>query len=271
MEYGMSTAAKAERYGDQHFRHADEGEAARLDALTRSFHDASVARLSALGIGPGRRCLEVGAGTGVVARWLATAVAPGQVDALDRDTGLLDTKGIGNLRVVKADISAAESPDPDGYDLIHSRFLLMHLHDRDAVLAKLVSWLRPGGWLMISDAIDLGTPASPSPALRTALSTLWRLFAEMIGTDLNYGRTAPKRFVAAGLTDVDMALDMPTVSAGSPTAEFLTRDLMIMRPRLAAAGLAADIIDEALRYLAAPDTFDFTIGMVSAWGRRPAD
>jgi len=32
--------------------------------------------------------------------------------------------------------------------------VLWHLPERRSVLDRLVSWLRPGGWLVISDALD---------------------------------------------------------------------------------------------------------------------
>lgn len=57
----------------------------RLHALEALFDDASAHHLARLGVGPGWRCLEVGAGAGGVARWLADRVGPsGQVLATDQ-------------------------------------------------------------------------------------------------------------------------------------------------------------------------------------------
>ena len=54
-----------------------------------------VTALHRLGLGPGWRCLEVGAGSGSVARWLAAKVGPeGSVLATDIDTRWVDTGGL---------------------------------------------------------------------------------------------------------------------------------------------------------------------------------
>ncbi|AHH99527.1 class I SAM-dependent methyltransferase [Kutzneria albida] len=46
-------------------------------------------------------------------------------------------------------------PAPGEFDLIHSRFVLDHLPERQKALRRLVSWLRPGGVLLI----EAGTTA----------------------------------------------------------------------------------------------------------------
>ncbi|MFI8392434.1 class I SAM-dependent methyltransferase [Streptomyces sp. NPDC085540] len=266
----MTSTTNPERYGDRLFRHSNEGEDKRLGALTRAFHAASTARLTALGVQPGWRCLDVGAGTGVISRWLAGTTAPGQVIALDRDTGLLDTAGLTNITVLQADV-VNDTPDLAGFDLVHARFLLMHLREREALLAKLATWLRPGGWLLVSDAADLATPTSTSPALRTTISSLWKMLNDSIGMEINYSRVYPRPLLNAGLTNVDIGVDLPVVRAGSPLAEFLTEHLVGVRSQLLETGLHPDILDDALTYLNAADTIDLTFGMISAWGQRPAE
>ncbi len=37
------------------------------------------------------------------------------------------------------------------FDLIHARLVLIHIPAREAVLERLVTALRPGGWLVIED------------------------------------------------------------------------------------------------------------------------
>ncbi|MEU3462999.1 class I SAM-dependent methyltransferase [Streptomyces sp. NPDC006733] len=257
-----------ERYGDRLFRHSDEGEGKRLGALARAFHDASTARLTALGVQSGWRCLDVGAGTGVISGWLATAAAPGQVIALDRDTSLMDTAGRTNITVLQAD-AVNDNLDLGGFDLVHARFLLMHLREREALLPELASWLRPGGWLLVSDAADLATPTSASPALRTTMCSLWTMLDDSIGMEINCSRVYPGLLRTAGLANIDIAVDVPVLRAGSPIAEFLTEHLVGVRSQLLTTGLDPDILDAALTYINAPDTLDLTFGMLSAWGQRP--
>ena len=70
---------------------AEQAERERL-ALVERYHDPiSVAALERLGVDAGWRCLDVGAGAGSIARWLAERVLPaGEVLATDLDTRLLE-------------------------------------------------------------------------------------------------------------------------------------------------------------------------------------
>src|SRR5690348_16766904 len=72
----------------------------RLAALEAWFDPGTIRHLEALGVAPGWRCLEVGAGGGSVARWLADRVSPqGHVLATDLDTCFLDALQSPHLEV----------------------------------------------------------------------------------------------------------------------------------------------------------------------------
>ena len=58
----------------------------RFGGLEETFDPVSVGHLRQLGVGPGARCLEIGAGGGSVARWMAAEAGPGgRVLAVDVD------------------------------------------------------------------------------------------------------------------------------------------------------------------------------------------
>jgi chemotaxis methyl-accepting protein methylase len=48
------------------------------------------------------------------------------------------------VRVERHDVAADPVPE-NAYDLIHARLVLVHLPERDRVLATLAAALRPGG------------------------------------------------------------------------------------------------------------------------------
>src|SRR5436305_1770005 len=77
-------------YGQDLFEPEHPEEAERIDAAALVYDPVTTGRLRALGAGPGSRCLEVGAGTGTVVRWLLEEAGAAEVVALDRDTGGLD-------------------------------------------------------------------------------------------------------------------------------------------------------------------------------------
>jgi hypothetical protein len=58
------------------FERSWQHERERLAAIEGELDSCSIACLTALGVGPGWRCLEVGAGAGSIARWLSERVTP---------------------------------------------------------------------------------------------------------------------------------------------------------------------------------------------------
>ncbi len=90
---------------------------------------------SDLAVGPGWRCLEVGAGGGAVAVWLAERVGPeGMVVATDLDTGFLEAEARqhAGLQVQRHDITTDDLPT--GFDVAHARWLIEWLPDKQAAL-----------------------------------------------------------------------------------------------------------------------------------------
>src|SRR5205085_8877158 len=128
------------------------------ELLEEIFDGGTRGHLARLPLPAGSSCLEVGAGAGSVARWLCERVGPGgRVVATDLDVDLLEKLPEENLEVRRHDIVSGEL-ETDAFDLIHSRLVLEHIPERDAVLRRLVVALRPGGWLVLED-FDWGSLA----------------------------------------------------------------------------------------------------------------
>ena len=110
-----------------------------FDGVTRGHFDR-------LGVGPGWRCWEVGAGGRSIPEALAAAVGPtGYVLATDINTDInpawLDPHGTYEVR--RHDIVA--DPPPGTFDLVHARLVLVHLPDRARAVATMVAALRRCG------------------------------------------------------------------------------------------------------------------------------
>jgi SAM-dependent methyltransferase len=105
---------------------------------------------------PGERVLDVGTGTGIVARLAAPLVKPdGSVTGLDLSPDMLavartaaDSEG---PSIAWQEGRAEDLPFPEGaFDLVLSQFALMFFTDRDAALDEMRRVLTPGGRLAAS-------------------------------------------------------------------------------------------------------------------------
>jgi SAM-dependent methyltransferase len=222
----------------------------RLSLLAQLFDPASRACLTSIGVMPGWRCWEVGAGCGTIARWLHTRVgADGHVLATDLEPRLIEPLACSGLQVMQHDVVRDPLP-AQKFDLIHTRLLLCHLPERDQVLDRLACALKPGGWLVVEDFDALSMLPEPQinpveVSLKT--SAAMRELMRRRGADMRIGRLLADKFRSRGLTGVHaegrlfMSLDgslfarfqrltfeqarEPLLELGLVTAQELERDM----------------------------------------------
>ncbi|MFJ3824502.1 class I SAM-dependent methyltransferase [Streptomyces nodosus] len=263
------------RYGERMFRPGEEGEPARIDLGALTYDPLTLARLRQLGAGPGWRCLDVGAGTGTVARALLREAGVAEVVAADRDIRFLRDRPLPGLTPVEADVTSDRFGPalfgPARFDLVHARFVLMHLPSPARMIERLAGLLAPGGVLVVSDAVDLTTGTAPDTPYTIALRAMWQGLRRTIGTDVSWVPHCPQLMVAAGLESVAAEIHVPPLIPGSPNNRFWARTWDRARPVMVATGLVDDAgIDEAERWLDDPTGAALSPGMLTAWGRRPS-
>jgi SAM-dependent methyltransferase len=264
--------------GSYVFDNAWEKERERLSALERYFDPGTIRVLDSIGIDRGWSCLEVAGGGGSIARWLAHQVGiDGRVVATDIDTRFLEALTEANLHVLRHDIIADELPE-ESFDLIHARLLLEHLPSRDVLLKKLVSALRPGGWIVVED-LDWG-PLFAKPSLgfvhpASIQKTSQRVarrpvqVMEAAGYDAMYGRRLPGELLECGLVDVHAEARDRLMWGGSPEAEMRRWTLERVRPAMTAkGGISARALNQELANLANPSNAWRGLLLVAVWGRR---
>ncbi len=129
-----------------------------MDTLVdEAFDPATASQLTELGVGAGWRCLHVGTGGGSLTRWLRDRVgASGTVTTVGLGPPFLEAAPSHHRQHCRCDVAADPIPG-EGYDVIHTRALLLHLPHRDELLTELVGRLRPGG--VISSKKATSTPA----------------------------------------------------------------------------------------------------------------
>jgi SAM-dependent methyltransferase len=252
-------------------RQTEAGE--RFDAFAALFDPTTFRHLEGLGVGPGWRCWEVGAGGTSVVSWLAKKVGPtGKVIATDIDVTRLAPAARPPVEVRVHDVGA-EEPPAEGFDLVHARLVLVHVPDRERALQSMIKALRPGGRLLVEDADPALQPLlcpdehGPEQQLANRLRHGFRKLLAARGADLSYGRKLPRLLREAGLRRVEADAYFPVTSPACAALESAT--VRQIRGELVAARLATD--EDIDRHLAniASGTMDLaTAPMISAWGRK---
>lgn len=132
--------------------------------------------IEALGIGPGSRVADIGAGSGLLTVHLARAVRPnGRVTATDIDGAVLDLlqsrlAAAGLADLVDRKVVSPEHPElePASYDAILLAEVDHYFSDEVAWLKEATRALKPGGRIVISNRIH-HRPRSLASAQRAGL------------------------------------------------------------------------------------------------------
>lgn len=261
VEEGSMTYVFAEQWRRERERLA--GIEAGADPISRDV-------LARLGIRPGWRCADVGAGGGALAQWLADQVGDrGMVVATDLDPRFLAPIEGPNLQVLHHDLMLDEPPG-EPYDLVHTRLVIEHLPEPETALKRLKGWVRPGGWLVV-EAGDWSTRYEITPsAVFDAVLVAVQAFLASAGFAPNFGRRLAVLFENHGLIDVGCESRGRMLRGGKPEMELFTLTIERVRPAMVAAGLISDDeVAAALALCADPSFAVMSPALVSAWGRVP--
>jgi SAM-dependent methyltransferase len=226
----MSSSPAGAAPGYVHAASGFDEELVRLRLLQERYDARTFDRLTAIGPLAGAVCLEVGAGAGSVARWLAAQAGPsGHVVATDADPRFLAGIEAAGIEVRRHDI-LADPLEPARYDLVHCRALLCHLPDPGRALGVMAAAVRPGGWLLAEDAdycsLVAADPAHPlSPRFDAIMRKILAFIAAGRAFNPFFGRCLPRLAESAGLADAGHeAIACHRQGAGS-AAEMLARSL----------------------------------------------
>ena len=252
---------------DYAFPHSAEDESRRLQLLEQRLDPLTKRRIQRLGVTKGASCPEIGGGRGSITRWLSEVVGPtGRVIATDLQLGFLAEIGAPNVEVLRHDIRTDTFP-PSSFDLIHTRAVLMHISPSVDLLRRIVTWLTPGGWLVLEEP-DFGMwIGDADPVWATSPRTTQAAFPSMA---LSQGRSLLRQVHQLGLTSIGADAEIDIIQAGTDLAEFYQLSQAALARSKAQAGALSRA--EATALIDRPADEDFlACGFVhiGVWGQRP--
>jgi ubiquinone/menaquinone biosynthesis C-methylase UbiE len=246
----------------------------RFDALSALFDRGSIQYLEDRGVGSGWNCLEVGGGGGSMAAWLAARVGPtGHVLVTDLNPCFLGHLKSSNLEVRRHDVLTDTLPDA-AFDLIHSRLVLIHIPEREKVLARLVAALKPGGWIIEeefdSQSLQSGSFIMPGAIHLKTQTALFRLLDER-GVERRWGRLVYGQMRALGLVNVRAEARLSMWHGGSAGASLTRANFEQLRDALIGGGhVTAQEMEADIARLDDPEFMMLSPLMWTTWGQRSA-
>jgi SAM-dependent methyltransferase len=172
-----------------------------------------VTALERLGLGPGWRCVDVGAGGGDVSVALAEMVGRhGRIYAVDSDPRTRDEvarAAAAHSQVIALTQAGEDLVLPEQVDLAFCRFLLLHVLQPAAVVGRMASVVKPGSWVVAQEPITTAGRIDGSP------------LSMPDARHQDVGSLLPALIRDAGLEVVDAWAEAPAGVGPGPVARYL--------------------------------------------------
>ncbi len=250
----------------------------RLRLLARVMRPFTHGLFDRVGIAEGMACLDAGCGGGDVTFELARRSGPGgRVVGVDLDEIKLGlardeaaTRGLENVDFRQAEIEACDFDSE--FDRVYARFLLTHLPDPVAAIARMQRWLKPGGVLAIEDIDFTGHFCYPESAALRRYVELYRQAVQQRGGDPLIGPRVPVLLVDAGFDAVELHVVQPAGISGevkllNPVTMENIADAVVA-DGLASQAEVAQSVTELYDFARSPRTVVSISRVVQTWGRK---
>jgi SAM-dependent methyltransferase len=255
----------------------------RLSAQAQELEQHARFMLDRIDIKPGSRVVDVGCGPIGITNLLSERVgADGRVIGVEREPRFFamaraehSKSGSRNVQFLNADVLDS-GLEKNSYDLVHERLVLINIPPaaQRAILAEMLSLLRPGGTIAIQEFDFVSFACDPDHPSWNILYRVWCDAFHAAGGDLFIGRSLARLLRSAGAENVQIHAhaDIPQIGEYQRTHLLSliesTPDLMLNSGRLTAVELR-DHMAALAKHLADPDTVLIDRLVVQAWGTKP--
>jgi ubiquinone/menaquinone biosynthesis C-methylase UbiE len=245
----------------------------RLRMIEQVFDPASRRRLLGTGLQAGWRCLEVGPGAGSIMTWMGVVAGPtGQVVAVDLDPKFLDESRQSKTEIIRADIRTALFLE-QSFDLIHARYVLIHLPDYEVALTKMLDSLKPGGWLVLEEpdfSASRGITGDEQEleSLRKVNQAIKQMYATR-GLDYELGLKLPALMQRRGLQHLTVENDAPLCAGGSGIATVMKLSTEQLWEKYLATGVVGPSeLERYCRFADDPNSWAVYYATIAVSGRK---
>jgi SAM-dependent methyltransferase len=231
------------------------------------------------GLVRGMKVADIGCGIGTISCWMADRVGSnGSVTGIDVSAAQVEQarKNAADAGLVNTQFCEASAYDTGleqgTFDLVFSRFVLMHLARPQEALVEMAGLLRPGGVLAVEDGDFTRPYAEPPSAAYDRCFDLYRAAVEMRGADPRIGPKLYRMVRDCGFAQLQVTLAQPVFVRGD--AKRLPEwTLEECAPALLEAGLTTrqeiDALTGELKEQAAEESTLFAMAqMTQVWARK---
>lgn len=249
---------------------ATDREWKRLLLIEQAVDTETIALLDRAGLDIGARCLEIGAGAGSIAGWMAARVgSSGLVIALDKKATYLQRLPREAVRVIEGDLKDLSLDHP--IDLAHARYVLIHNTNDGELLANIRSAVKPGGMVVLEEPDFTSAallPLQHDNAVQRVNYAICKMFTDS-SLDPAYGLRLPQKVKEAGFDLVHIESRIHLCAGEVPIARVMAESAEVLREKYVKTGLATDEdIDHYVARAHDPGVWSIFYATVSVIARR---
>ncbi len=176
------------------------------------------------------------------------------------------------MKIVRADIGTAQLPERS-FDLVHARYVLIHLPGYEVVVTKMFDSLKPGGWLALEEpdfSASRGITGDEQElaSLRKVNQTIEQMYATL-RMDSALGLKLPALMQRCGLQYLTVENDALLCAGGGGIATVMKLSTEQLRGKYLATGVVGQSdLEQYCRFADDPNTWAIYYATIAVSGRK---